>query len=368
MDFIDLKTQYKKYKAEIDEGIHAVLDQSNYVMGKPVFDVEKLLADYVGSKHCITCSSGTDSLLIALMALGVGPGDQVITTPYTWISTLEVIALLGAKATLVDIDPVTYNLNIDQIEALITPHTKAIMPVSLFGQMPDYDRINAIGLKHGIPVIEDGAQSFGATRNGDYSCGSTTIGSTSFFPAKPLGCYGDGGAIFTSDDDLAARMRAVRTHGGEKRHVHTMLGINGRFDTIQAAVLIAKLPHFKEEVAARQRIGARYSELLKDVVTTPVIEEGCTHIYAQYTIRSKNRDGLQAALTKQNIPCGVYYPVSCHLQPAFDHWGYKKGDFPESEKAGGEVLSLPMHPFLKEEDQDRVVEAVRDFHLSKTVG
>lgn len=361
MDFIDLKTQYKKYKKEIDQGIQEVLDASNYIMGAPVQEVEKKLADYAGTTHCVTTSSGTDSLLIALMALGVKQGDEVITTPYTWISTLEVIALLGAKAVLVDIEEDTYNLRIDQIEEKITDRTKAIMPVSLFGQMPDYQAINAIADRYDIAVIEDGAQSFGATRDGTRSCGATLIGSTSFFPAKPLGCYGDGGALFTSDEELARSMRAIRNHGGERRHCHTQVGLNGRFDTMQAAVLLAKLPHFEGEVQARCEIGARYSELLQEDVITPKIDQGCTHIYAQYTIRSNNRDDLQAALKEQKIPTGIYYPIPCHLQPVFKSWGYKEGDFPVSERVAKQVLSLPMHPFLTKQDQDTVVEAVKAF-------
>ncbi|SCA63100.1 UDP-2-acetamido-2-deoxy-3-oxo-D-glucuronate aminotransferase [Chlamydiales bacterium SCGC AG-110-P3] len=360
MEFIDLKTQYRLYKEEIDAEIHKVLDQSNYVMGQPVRDIEEIMAAYCGVKHCLTVSSGTDSLLMALMALDVGPGDEVITIPFTWISTLEVIKLLGAKAVLADICPDTYNIDIDQIESLITPNTKAIMPVSLFGQMPDYDRINAIAAKHGVTVIEDAAQSFGATRNGQRSCGVTALASTSFFPAKPFGCYGDGGALFTDSDALATRLRAIRNHGGERRHHHTCVGINGRFDSIQAAVLLGKWPHFEKEVDARQRIGARYSELLKECVETPVVEAGCTHVYAQYTIRHPERDRIQQELKKKDIPTAIYYPVCCHLQPVFEDWGYQEGDFPVSEKASGEVISLPMHPWLDEAMQDQVVEAVKE--------
>ena len=360
MQFIDLKTQYQKYKAAIDTEIHKVLDQSNYVMGQPVRDIEEKMAAYCGVDHCVSVSSGTDSLLIALMALDVGPGDEVITVPFTWISTLEVIKLLGAKAVLVDIRPDTYNIDVDQIESKITPKTKAIMPVSLFGQMPDYERINKIAAKYDIAVIEDGAQSFGATRDGKKSCGATAIGSTSFFPAKPFGCYGDGGALFTNDSALATRFRVIRNHGGERRHHHTCVGLNGRFDSIQAAVLLGKWPHFDEEVQARQRIGARYSELLEECVTIPVIEEGCTHVYAQYTIRHPERDRVQQELSEKGIPTAIYYPVPCHLQPVFEDWSYIEGDFPISEKAAKEVISLPMHPWLDEATQDEVVRAVHE--------
>jgi UDP-2-acetamido-2-deoxy-ribo-hexuluronate aminotransferase len=292
MQFIDLKQQYTKYRAEIDEGIRKVLDHGNFIMGPEISELEKSLGDYVGVSHAITCASGTDSLEIALRALGIGPGDEVITVPFTWISSAESIALVGARPVFVDIDPLDYNLDVGKLAQAISPKTKAIMPVSLFGQLPDMEGINRLAEEHKIPVLEDAAQSFGATRNGIKSCAVSTIGSTSFFPAKPLGCYGDGGALFTSDDDLAGKMRAIRTHGGVQRHHHPHLGMNGRFDTLQAAILIPKLAHFPDEVEARNRIGARYSALLKDVCETPQIRQGNTHVYAQYTIRVKNRDRL----------------------------------------------------------------------------
>ena len=270
MQFIDLQEQYRRHKAAIDAAIHAVLDHGQFIMGPEIRALEMELAAYVGVKHAITVASGTDSLEIALRALGIGAGDEVITVPFTWISSAEVIGLVGAKPVFVDIEADTYNIDIDQIEAAIKPRTKAIMPVSLFGQMPDMNRINAIAARHGIPVIEDAAQSFGATQHGKRSCSVSRISSTSFFPAKPLGCYGDGGALFTDDDALAETMRAIRTHGGVKRHHHPFLGMNGRFDTIQAAIVRAKLPHFQAEVEARGRIGARYSELLKDICAVPV--------------------------------------------------------------------------------------------------
>jgi UDP-2-acetamido-2-deoxy-ribo-hexuluronate aminotransferase len=336
-----------------------VLEHGRYIMGPEIAELESALATYVGVKHAITVASGTDSLEIALRALGVGPGDEVVTVPFTWISSSEVIGLVGAKPVFVDIDPVTYNIDVTKIEAAITPRTKAIMPVSLFGQMPDYDTINAIAAKHGVTVIEDGAQSFGATQRGRRSCGVTKIASTSFFPAKPLGCYGDGGALFTDDDHLNEIMRAIRTHGGIKRHFHPLLGMNGRLDTLQAAVLLAKLPHFPAEVEARGRIGARYTELLRGVVGVPEVASDNTHVYAQYTIRVSNRDELGTALKAAGIPSAVYYPKCLHEQPVFASLGYKWGDFPESEKASREVISLPMHPFLAESDQDRVVESIR---------
>ncbi|HVY69569.1 MAG TPA: DegT/DnrJ/EryC1/StrS family aminotransferase, partial [Verrucomicrobiae bacterium] len=352
--------QYRQLGPAIDAGIRRVLEHGQYIMGPEIAELERQLAAYAGMKHCLTVASGTDSLEIALRALKIGPGDEVITVPFTWISTAEVVALVGAKTVFVDIEPATYNIDVDQIEAAITPRTKAILPVSLFGQMPDYDRINAIGVKHGIPVIEDAAQSFGATQRGRRSCGVTAISSTSFFPAKPLGCYGDGGALFVADDALADAMGAIRNHGGLRRHHHTLVGMNGRFDTIQAAVLLAKLPTFEEEVAARARIGARYSELLRDFCVVPEIAPGNTHVYAQYTIRVPDRDALGASLKAKGIPTAVYYPKCLHEQPVFENLGYRLGDFPVSERAATEVISLPMHPFLSAADQDMIVAAVRE--------
>jgi UDP-2-acetamido-2-deoxy-ribo-hexuluronate aminotransferase len=334
-------------------------------MGPQVLEIEEVLARFVGVKHCISASSGTDALLLNLMALDIGPGDEVITVPFTWISSSEVIALVGAKPVFVDIDADTFNINLDQVEAAITPKTKAILAVSLFGQMPDYDALNAIGERHGVTVIEDGAQSFGATQKGRRSCGVTKLSATSFFPAKPFGCYGDGGASFTDDDALASKMRAIRTHGGEKRHYHPYVGLNARFDTIQAAVLLAKYPHFADEVEARHRIGARYNELLADACVTPVTQEGNTHVYAQYTIRVQDRTSVQAQLKEQGIPTAVYYPKCLHEQPVFEGLGYAYGAFPESERAALEVMSLPMHPWLTEEDQNTIVAAVREVTLAQ---
>ncbi len=359
MEFIDLRTQYLRYQAAIDARMHAVLQHGHYIMGPEIAEVECELGKYVGVKHAMTTASGTDSLEIALRALGIGPGDEVLTVAFTWISTAEVIGLVGAKPVFIDIDPVTYNMNVDRITAAISPSTKAIMPVSLFGQMPDYDRIKAIAARFNLPVIEDAAQSFGATQHGRRSGGVTLIGSTSFFPAKPFGCYGDGGALFTDDDALAAKMKAIRTHGGEKRHHHPYLGMNGRFDTIQAAVLLAKFPHFPAEVDARQRIGARYTELLRGVCIVPEVAPGNTHVYAQYTIRVPDRDALGAKLKAAGIPTAVYYPKCLHEQPVFADVACPWGTLPASEAASREVISLPMHPFLSEQDQDRIVKAVR---------
>ena len=358
MEFIDLKSQYRRYQSDIDARIKRVLDHGQYIMGPEIAEVESALATYVGVKRCITVASGTMSLEIALRALCIGPGDEVITVPFTWISSAEVINLVGAKPVFVDIEPTTFNIDVSKIEAAITPRTKAIMPVSLFGQMPDYAAINAICEPRGITVIEDAAQSFGAKQNGKRSCAVTKISSTSFFPAKPLGCYGDGGALFTDDDGLAQTMRDIRAHGG-KRHHHTLVGTNGRFDTLQAAVILAKLPHFEDEVISRGRLGAEYSTRLNNLCVVPSVAKGNTHVYAQYTLRVSNRDKVGEKLKQAGIPTAVYYPKCLHEQPVYQYLNYGWGSFPEAEKASREVLSLPMHPFLNESEIDLVVEALK---------
>lgn len=359
MEFIDLKSQYHSLKSQIDCGISRVLEHGQFIMGPEIKDLESALCSFVGVKHCISVSSGTTSLEIALRALNIGPSHEVITVPFTWISSAETINLVGAKPVFVDIEPETYNIDVEQIEAVISPATKAIVPVSLFGQMPKMERLNEIAAKHGIPVIEDAAQSFGASRHGRKSCAVSTISSTSFFPAKPLGCYGDGGALFTDDDELAARMRAIRTHGGTARHHHTLIGTNGRMDTLQAAIVLAKLPSFSSEVLRRGEIGALYSELLKDVCITPAIDLGNTHVYAQYTIRVPDRDVLGASLKEQGVPTAVYYPKCLHEQPVYAYLGYKWGEFPNCEQASRAVISLPMHPFLSDKDVKLIVSHVK---------
>jgi UDP-2-acetamido-2-deoxy-ribo-hexuluronate aminotransferase len=359
MEFIDLKAQYRKYQAEIEAGIERVLEHGQFILGPEVAELEARLAAFVGVRHCLTVASGTDSLEIALRALEIGPGDEVITVPFTFIATAEVVLLVGAKPVFVDIEPKTFNLDVDRLEQAITPRTRAILPVSLFGQMPDYDRINAIAARHGLAVIEDAAQSFGATQRGRRSCGVTRVGSTSFYPAKPLGCYGDGGALFTDDDKLAETMKAIRVHGGVGRHEHPLVGMNGRFDTIQAAVLLAKLAHFPWELEQRSRLGAAYTRALRHVCGAPEVAPGNTHVYAQYTIRVPNRDAIATRLRAGGIPTGLYYPRCLHEQPVFASAGHRAGDFPVSEQAAREVLSLPMHPFLSEADQERVVAAVQ---------
>jgi len=359
--FIDLKTQFKELENQIRKRIDAVLAHGQYIMGPEMYELEEKLAGYVGVKHCIAVSSGTDSLLIAMMALGIGPGDEVITTPFTFIATGEMIVLLGATPVFVDIDPRTYNIDPDKIDAAITKKTKAIMPVSLYGQCADFDAINAIAEKHGLPVIEDGAQSFGATYKGKRSCCLSTIGSTSFFPSKPLGCYGDGGALFTDDDELAKLMREIRVHGQDKPYSHPRIGINGRLDTIQAAILLAKLERFDWEVEQRARIGARYSELVKQNglnVVAPHIEPYNSSVYAQYTIQINNRDDVANKLNAAGVPTAVHYPVPLDLQLAFKGLGHQRSNTPVSETLSMRVLSLPMSSDLSVHDQQKIVNQI----------
>jgi UDP-2-acetamido-2-deoxy-ribo-hexuluronate aminotransferase len=358
VEFIDLKSQLQRIRAEIDSRIAAVLAHGQYIMGPEVFELESCLAEYVGSRFCIGLASGTDALLIALMALGIGPGDEVITSPFTFISSAETIALLGAKPVFVDIDPLSYNLDPDLIEAAITSQTKAIMPVCLYGQCADFSRINEIAQDYEIPVIEDGAQSFGATYRGQRSCSLTTIGCTSFFPSKPLGAYGDGGACFTDDEQLALRMQQLRVHGQDRRYNHPLIGVNARLDTLQAAVLLAKLEIFPDEVERRQQVAGRYTSLLDQIVVTPFLADGCSSVYAQYTIRVENRDEIHKQLKIQGIPTAVHYPIPLHLQPAFAFLGFAPGAMPQSELAASQVLSLPMHPYLDSTEQQQVVDAI----------
>ncbi|HEY8159968.1 MAG TPA: DegT/DnrJ/EryC1/StrS family aminotransferase [Methylobacter sp.] len=361
IEFIDLKTQYQSIKADVDRRIHAVLDHGQYIMGPEVKELEEKFAEYVGVKHCISASSGTDTLLIAMMALGIGHDDEVITTPFTFIATGEMIALLGAKPVFVDIDPRTYNIDPTKIEAAITPKTKAIMPVSLYGQCADFDAINAVAAEHGLPVIEDAAQSFGATYKGKKSCALSTVGSTSFFPSKPLGCYGDGGALFTDDDNLAKLMREIRVHGQDRRYHHPRIGLNGRLDTIQAAVLLAKMEIFPQEVEQRAQVGAHYSELIAKAcpdIVIPYIEPHNTSVYAQYTVQVSNRDVLQQKLKEMGIPTAVHYPVPLNLQPAFAHLNKPEDSFPIAEALSKRVMSLPMDPSLDGSTQAHIVDAI----------
>ena len=358
IEFVDLKTQQRRILPELERRMKAVLNHGKYIMGPEIQELEEKLAAYVGVKHCIAVASGTDALLISLMALGIGAGDEVVTTPFTFIATGETIALLGAKPVFVDIDKRTYNLDPLLLEAAITSKTRAILPVSLYGQCADLDAINAVATKHGIPVIEDAAQSFGATYRGRKSCALSGIGCTSFFPSKPLGCYGDGGACFTDDDELATKMRRIRVHGQDRRYHHTVLGINGRMDTLQAAVLLAKLEVFPDELEARDRIAARYGELLRDVVVVPHIESHNTSAYAQYTVRVENREEVQQQLRDVGIPTAIHYPVPLHRQPVFAGLNLPEGSFPVAEDASKQVLSLPMHPYLKDDELNRIASAL----------
>jgi len=360
MQFIDLKSRHNLISDKINARIQKVMDHGQFILGPEVRELEQKLADFTGSKHCVTVSSGTDSLLIALMALGIGPGDEVITVPYTWISTAEVIALLGAKPVFVDIRPDTWNMDESLLKATITSKTKAIMPVSIYGQCSDMDAINAIAKKYNLPVIEDAAQSFGATYKGEKSCNLSTIGSTSFFPSKPLGCYGDAGALFTNDDEVAEKFRWIRVHGQERKHHHPILGINGRMDTIQAAILLEILEVFPNEVHKREQLGQTYSKGLAhlDGLETARIGEHNTSVYAQYTILAEQREEIQQSLKDKNIPSVSYYSVPLHLQPVFNNLGYKIGDFPVAEKVANECLSLPMSPYLSAQDQSQVIEAI----------
>jgi UDP-2-acetamido-2-deoxy-ribo-hexuluronate aminotransferase len=357
MEFIDLKTQQDRIKDRIDAGIQRVLAHGQYILGPEVAELEAKLAAYVGAKHCISVANGTDALQIAQMALGIGPGDEVITPGFTYIATAETVALLGAKPVYVDIDERTYNLDPALLEAAITPRTKAIVPVSLYGQCADFDTINAIAARHGITVIEDAAQSFGATYRGRRSCNLSTIACASFFPSKPLGCYGDGGAIFTSDDGLALVMRQIARHGQDRRYHHVRVGVNSRLDTLQAAVLLPKLEILDEEIALRQEVAATYDRLLNDVGigSSPYIEQHNVSVYAQYTIRVSERATLQAKLKDAGIPTAVHYPIPLNRQPAVADG---KATLPVGDAVAEEVMSLPMHPYMGVDAVSKVVAAL----------
>jgi len=354
--FIDLKAQYQALKPQIQERINRVLEHGQYIMGPEVKELEEKLKNYTGAKYCITVASGTEALLISLMALGIRPGDEVITSPFTFVATAEVIVLLGAKPVFVDIEPDTCNIDANKIEANITSRTKAIMPVSLYGQVADMDEINAIASKYNLPVIEDAAQSFGAEYKSKKSCNLSTIGCTSFFPSKPLGCYGDGGAIFTNDDFIATACREIRVHGQSQRYVHTRVGVGGRMDTIQCAVVLAKLERFDWEVAQRQRIGHRYHELLAAGGTDLVsLRSDRTSVYAQYTVLVSDRDEMQKRLSEAGTPTAVHYPVPLNEQPAYMHLCCPDCT-PIAQQNAKRVMSLPMSSDLSEEHQNIILE------------
>lgn len=361
MQFIDLKQQYKLIKEDILNEINQVLESGQYIMGDKVPALESVLTEYTGAKHCIGVCDGTKAILIALMALGIKAGDEVIVPAFTFIATASMVALVGATPVFADVDEKTYNLDPNKLEGLITAKTKAIIPVSLFGQCADFDAINAIAAKYNLAVIEDGAQSFGATYHDKKSCNVTTIATTSFFPSKPLGCYGDGGAVFTNNDELAQKIRWIRVHGQDKRYHHALLGLNGRLDTIQAGVLLAKMRIFPQEVALRAQVAQRYDELFKNAdCITPFIASGNTSVYAQYTLLVKDRDGLIKHLNSNGVPTAVHYPIPLHKQPIFTH-NYHGQDLSVSEKVAAGVISLPMHPYLDHQTQDKIVATVKDF-------
>ena len=347
MQFIDLAAQQARIKDKIDANIQKVLAHGQYILGPEVTELEEKLSAFTGAQYCITCANGTDALQIAQMALGIGPGDEVITPGFTYIATAETVALLGAKPVYVDVCPNTYNLDPSKLEAAITSRTKAIIPVSLYGQCADFDTINAIAEKHGIPVIEDAAQSFGASYKGKKSCNLTTIACTSFFPSKPLGCYGDGGAIFTNSEELAVVLRQISRHGQDRRYHHVRIGVNSRLDTLQAAILLPKLEIFAEEIELRNQVAARYTSLLNKVGihSTPHIETHNNSAWAQYTLRTENRDEIRRELNEKGIPTAVHYPVPLNKQIAVLD---EKALLPIGNRLANEVISIPMHPYLRE--------------------
>ena len=360
IEFIDLKAQYAALRDEIARRMQAVLDHGQYIMGPEVQELEAALAAHTGARHCITVSSGTEALLIALMALDLKPGDEIVTTPFTFAATAETIVLLGGVPVWVDIEPDTCNIDASKIEAAITPRTRAIMPVSLYGQVADMDEINAIAARHGLPVIEDAAQSYGATYKGRRSGNLSTLGCTSFFPSKPLGCYGDGGAIFTSDDALAQAAREIRVHGQSARYTHTRVGVGGRMDTLQCAVVLAKLGRLDWELQRRHEIGAAYHRRLADLnLRTLTVRPDRDSVWGQYTVRVADRPAVQAALTAAGVPTAVHYPKPLHRQPAYARYGDPDG-CPASLAAAAEVMSLPMSADLTSIQVDRVVAALTD--------
>ncbi|KIM12180.1 MAG: aminotransferase DegT [Sulfurovum sp. FS08-3] len=357
IDFANLQYQHELYKDEIENAILKVARNCNFIMGNEVQELEKSLEEFTGAKYAISCSNGTDALLLAMMALGIGVGDEVITTPFTFIATAETIAFLGATPVFVDIDEKTYNLDSTKIETKITSKTKAIIPVSLYGQPANMDEIHKIAQKHNLKVIIDGAQSFGSTYKGITDSALGDISTTSFFPAKPLGCYGDGGAVFANDEELANKMKSLRLHGQSKRYHHKYIGMGGRLDTIQAAVLNVKLKYYPKDLLLRQEVAKKYTKALehKSNLILPYVDEKTTSAWAQYSVRVKNRDELQEKLKLAGIPTAVHYPMPLHLQECFAYLGYKKGDFPISEIVSDEIMSLPMNPYVTDEEIEHIV-------------
>jgi len=357
MQFTDLVVQQNRIREKLDAAIKKVLDHGQYILGPEVAELEARLAEFTGAKHCISVANGTDALQIAQMAFGIGSGDEVITPGFTYIATAETVALLGAKPVYVDVCPNTYNLDPSKLEAAITSKTKAIIPVSLYGQCADYDEINKIAQKYGIPVIEDAAQSFGASYKDKRSCNLTTVSCTSFFPSKPLGCYGDGGAIFTNDDELALVMRQIARHGQDRRYHHIRVGVNSRLDTLQAAILLCKLDIFEDEMSMRNEVAKRYTKLLNEsgITTTPVIQPHNVCAWAQYTILVKNRADVQQKLQQKGIPTAVHYPIPLNKQPAVADSSIVLN---VGDEIAEQVISLPMHAYLTDEEQRLVVSAL----------
>lgn len=359
MQFIDLKTQYENIKDKVNQRIKTVLDHGQYINGPEIKELEAELEGFLKVKYALACANGTDALSIAMQALGVKPGDEIISTPFTFFATGETVAMAGAKLVFADINPDTYNIDPCKIEEKITEKTKAIIPVSLYGQMAELPQIMEIAQKYNIPIIEDAAQSFGASLPQGARSGSVAhISTTSFFPAKPLGCYGDGGALFTNDDDLAKAISEIRDHGQSSRYTHTRLGYNSRLDSLQAGVLLEKLAIFESELMAREKVAQRYRELLGDRVKQMKVLDGYSCAWAQYTIEVENRESFQVKMKELGLPTAVHYPVPLHFQPVFSHLGHKEGDYPLAEAAAKKVVSLPMHPYLEKETQDRIVQGV----------
>lgn len=360
INFIDIRRQYEQYQPEIDAQIRSVLNEACFIMGKQINELEAQLAGYVGVKHAIACASGTDALQLVLMAYGIKPGDEIITTPFTFIATAETISLLGAKPVFVDIRRDTFNIDSAKIGNVIGPRTRGIIAVDIFGQCADYEEINRIAKEHGLFVIEDAAQSFGAQYKGRKACSLADVGCTSFFPAKPLGCYGDGGMMFTDDENMAMVLKSLRGHGaGTHKYEHVRIGVNSRLDTLQAGILLAKFKYFPKEIDLRNKAADYYTRHLKNTGETPVVLPFNRSVYAQYNILVKDRETLQKRLMEDQIPTAVHYPKPLHLQPAYADLGHHKGDFPVTENVCNQIMALPMHPFLSQEEQDFIIAKIK---------
>jgi dTDP-4-amino-4,6-dideoxygalactose transaminase len=365
--FLDLKAQYHSIKAEVDAAVQRVMDSQQFILGPEVENLEKEIATYLGTRCAVACASGSDALLLALMALGTGPGDEVVTTPFTFVATAGSIARLGARPVFVDIDPATYNLDPQKLEAVITPRTKAIIPVHLFGMSADMNAILQIASTQGIAVVEDAAQAVGATYEGKSVGSIGSCGCFSFFPSKNLGAAGDGGMLTTNDPDFADKLRLLHLHGGRTKYEYELIGMNSRLDALQAAILRVKLRHLDSWTAGRQKRAARYSQLFADrgldrTLRLPQVQPGCNHIYNQYVIRAPHRDDLKVFLSERGVPSDVYYPLPLHLQRAFTYLGYEAGDLPQSEIASREVLALPVYPEMRDDQQALLVDSIAAFY------